>query len=472
MPLQLIALIVLAAGVVIWLGLWLSRRSRAPQRRDAGSAGEFSGDITIPTPDVPPSALQDDDATRAEFEADFDQQITETGEPLKPHHRRRALRDPRLVPTLKFENKPGGKQRLRKARAFSKAEAARLFSLSQRTRNRNLRDLVADEDQLKRYGLPIWRTEADVAKALGIPLKQLHHFAAHRLQETHAHYVTFTIPKRDGSPRLIHAPKRRLKAVLRKLNAELVSRLPVSSHAHGFIVGRSIATNAALHVGRKVVLKFDIADCFPSLHYGRVRGMLIALGFGYPVAASLATLMTEPPRQPVGVGGKRYLTPVGPRVCVQGAPTSPGLCNAILMRLDRRLAGLAAKHGFNFTRYADDLTFSGDDAAKVNELMRSVRRIVTSEGFRLNDAKTRVMRQGGRQTVAGVVVNEMAGLSRQERRRLRAEIHHLNLNPPANNDEAKALRRQLAGKLSYLRMLSPRQAEPLLRQLGSLGKRG
>ncbi|MEJ2226902.1 MAG: reverse transcriptase family protein [Alphaproteobacteria bacterium] len=449
MPLQLIALIVLAAGAVIWLGLWLSRRPRTPQGSKADSAGDTLSGVSIATPEVPPSALQDEDY--AEDGVDFKQHITESGEPLKPRHRRRALRDPRLVPMLKFDNKSGSKPRLKKARVFSKAEGARLFSASLRTRNRNIGDLVADADQLKRYGLPVWRTEADVAKALGIPLKQLHHFASHRLRETHAHYVAFTIPKRDGSPRLIHAPKRRLKAVLRKLNAELVSRLPVSAHAHGFITGRSIASNAAPHVGRKVVLKFDIADCFPSLHYGRVRGLLIALGYGYTVAASLATLMTEPPRQPVVVGGKRYLTPVGPRVCVQGAPTSPGLCNAILMRLDRRLAGLAAQHGFHFTRYADDMTFSGDDDTKINELMRSVWSIVTSEGFRLNEAKTRVMRQGSRQTVAGVVVNEMAGLSRQERRRLRAAIHQT--------------RRQLAGKLSYLRMLNSRQAEPLARQL-------
>ncbi|MEJ2117410.1 MAG: reverse transcriptase domain-containing protein, partial [Alphaproteobacteria bacterium] len=126
---------------------------------------------------------------------------------------------------------------------------------------------------------------------------------------------------------------------------------------------------------------------------------------------------------------------------------------------------LAAQHGFHFTRYADDMTFSGDNETKINELMRSVWSIVTSEGFRLNEAKTRVMRQGSRQTVAGVVVNEMAGLSRQERRRLRAAIHQLAANPPADSAEAEATRRQLAGKLSYLRMLNSRQAEPLARQL-------
>jgi reverse transcriptase-like protein len=99
-------------------------------------------------------------------------------------------------------------------------------------------------------------------------------------------------------------------------------------------------------------------------------------------------LMTEAPRQPVAAEGKLYHVPTGPRVCVQGAPTSPGLCNAILLRLDRRLSGLARKHGFAYTRYADDLSFSGDDAARVSKLMKLVPQIVAGEGFTVNAEKT------------------------------------------------------------------------------------
>ena len=105
----------------------------------------------------------------------------------------------------------------------------------------------------------------------------------------------------------------------------------------------------------------DLKDCFPSINYRRVRGLLISLGYAYPVATTLAVLMTEAPRQPVVASGKTFHVPLGPRVCVQGAPTSPGLCNAILMRMDRRLSGLAQRYDCSYTRYADDLTFSGDD---------------------------------------------------------------------------------------------------------------
>ena len=142
--------------------------------------------------------------------------------------------------------------------------------------------------------------------------------------------------------------------------------------------------------------------------------------------STLAVLMTEAPRQPVEVEGKIFHVPVGPRVCVQGAPTSPGLCNAILARLDRRLAGLAACHEFQYTRYADDLTFSGDDVDKVKLLLNIATRIVDEEGFAVNARKTRVQRRARRQCVTGVVVNQHAGLSRKERRRLRARIHQFN----------------------------------------------
>ena len=303
----------------------------------------------------------------------------------------------------------------------------------------------------------MWTNEGEVAAALGLTVGQLRHYSIHRQRETTPHYVTFAISKRSGGQRQIHAPKRRLKAVQRNLHEQLVSRLPVSPFAHGFCKGRSVATNAAPHVGKSVVIKLDIADCFPTIHVGRVRGLLIGYGYSYPVAQTLAVMMTEPPRQPVEVDGQLYHVPVGPRVCVQGAPTSPGLCNAILRRLDYRLAGLARKYGFEYTRYADDLSFSGHSLADIKPIVTIAARIAREEGLPLNRDKTRVLRAGQRQVVTGVVVNETAGLSRQERRRLRAALHQRR--QAGTPDLAKD--RQLQGKLAYLRMLNPAQADAL-----------
>jgi RNA-directed DNA polymerase len=401
----------------------------------------------------------------AEGEAAVKAEAIQIGGPLKASHRRLALRDPRLLPKPKPETKRRQWPPPPRVRIMPEAEADRLFSATMRTRDRGVRDLTADEEQLRRYRLPLWRSEDDVAAALLLTPKQLQHLATHRLRDIACHYVTFAIPKRNGEHRLIHAPKRGLKGVLRRLDAALVARLPVSPYAHGFAKARSVASNAAPHTGKAVVMKFDIENCFATIHYGRVRGLLIALGYSYPVATTLAVLMTEAPRQPVRIANKLYHVPVGPRVCVQGAPTSPGLCNAILRRLDYRLAGLAAKYGFSFTRYADDLTLSGDDPARIGDLRQGVAKIVTAEGFALNPEKTRIMRKAGRQTVTGVVVNEVAGLSRQERRRLRAAIHQLAKQPPS---AAAAERTRLVGKLAYLQMLNKAQAEPLQSQLAAI----
>ena len=378
-----------------------------------------------------------------------------SGGPLVPGHRRRALHDPRLLP------KPNRKNPWEKPPPVFDADTARrLFSATLRTRVRKIRTLVADEEQLARYDLPVWRTEADLARALGISVGMLRHLSIHRARERAPHYVTFAVPKRGGGERLICAPKVRLKAVQRTLLDALVDRLPVHSAAHGFRSGRSVATCAAPHVGKKVVVRMDLADFFGTVTYPRVRGYFIALGYGYEVATVLAVLMTASPRQPVEIGDVLYHVPVGPRSCPQGAPTSPGLCNAIVHKLDRRLAGLAAALGCAYTRYADDLTFSSDDPAVVGKLLRAVREIAEDEGFLVRRDKTRVMRAGRHQTVCGVTVNETLGLSRRTRRRLRAMIHEeRSRRAEGGGDDARAA--IIDGWLAYLSMLSPTQAAPL-----------
>jgi len=345
-------------------------------------------------------------------------------------------------------------------RYFAGDEARRLFSATLRTHDRNLRSLSTDEAQLTRYGLPIWRSETELAAALEVELKVLRRYSTHSAKDRCAHYVTFAIPKRSGGERRIMAPKRRLKGLQRQLNALLVSKLPVSEYAHGFRSRFSVRTNAQPHVGKAVILHLDIKDFFDSIHFGRVRGLLIALGYAYPVASILAALMTDAVRQPVVVGEARFFPPVGPRFCPQGAPTSPGLSNAVMVKLDRRLAGLARRYGFAYTRYADDLTFSGNDIVAAHALRLLAPRVVQDEGFVVNSRKTRVRRSGSRQSVTGVVVNDVLGLSRQDRRRLRAALHQ-QLQAQAAGSADPATHARLQGKLAYLSMLNAVQARTL-----------
>lgn len=414
---------------------------------------------------APPAARRDVSRLAADEESldTVVETVEDDGAPLKPSQRRLIRRDPRLLPKPKPPANVWPRPRRRKVMEAS--EANRLFAATLRTRNRGIRDLLADEEQLQRWGLPLWRSEQDVADALGISLSRLRHFSIHRDAEPVCHYVAFAIPKRNGTPRTILAPKRRMKALQRTLLRELVDRLPVSPHSHGFLRGRSIRSGADCHVGKRVVMTMDLADFFGSVTFRRVRGLLIALGYGFPVATTLAVLMTESERQPVQLDDRRVFVPVTERYCVQGAPTSPGLCNSLCLRLDRRLAGLAAKYGWNYSRYADDLAFSGDTLEHIGDVRRVATQICRDEGFEVRPEKTRVMRRGSRQSVTGVVVNQTAGLSRKERRRLRAALHRLQQENPARPPSLSA--QALEGRLAYLNMLNPEQAQALRQRADS-----
>jgi RNA-directed DNA polymerase len=434
---------------------------RPPDAREADGPGESRP--LAPSPELPSPGQAPVEAREAS-----EQPAGPAPVRAAEHRRRRVLRDPRLVPRPKGTRLPlwlvglfRFRSTARSPHAFEAGEVRRLSSPTMRTRNRAIRDLIADEERLAHHGLPIWRTEGDLAESLGIPVRTLRYFSIHRDACLKTHYVAFTIPRKSGEPRVILAPKRKLKEIQRDLLELLVRRLPVSDHAHGFRADRSIATNAAPHVGRAVVMAMDLKDFFPSVTFARVRGFLIAMGYGYRVATTLAVLMTECERRASSVNEATYQVATGWRYCPQGAPTSPGLCNAVALRLDRRLAGLAAKLRFSYTRYADDLSFSGDDPGGIPALRRLATRIIEEEGFRVNEAKTRIMRRGSRQTVTGVVVNEVPGLSRQERRRIRAIIHQTG-KPAADPTQLDRLR----GKLAYLAMLNPGQAAALRGKLG------
>jgi RNA-directed DNA polymerase len=388
-------------------------------------------------------------------DGDLDQrrEVIATDGPLRPGGRRRALRDPALLPKPAAERaKPRNKRR----RQLTRDEATRLFAGTLVTRNRALRDVATDVDALARRGLPAWRDEAELAAGLGLTVKQLRHFSIHRAAERVTHYVCFARPKRSGGERLIHAPKRRLKAVLRRVDAALGTKLPVHEAAHGFRRGRSPKTNAEAHAGAAVFVRLDLRDFFPSITAARVRGYLVGMGYGYPVAATLAVLVTEPERQPVDVDGTTYHVPVGPRTTPQGAPTSPTIANALVERLDRRLAGLARRRGLRYTRYADDLTFSSTDPAlAVSALVGAVRRVVEDEGFALNPQKTRVRRRSARITGVTARPDGSTGLSKRERRKIRA------LADAVVCGRAPERRAELDGWLAYLTSVDRAHADAL-----------
>jgi retron-type reverse transcriptase len=232
--------------------------------------------------------------------------------------------------------------------------------------------------------------------------------AADELKSIKPAYAEFTIPKRSGGERRVRAPERRLKGVQRLLLHRVFGRLRAHPAAHGFERGRSIATNAALHAGKAVVVKLDVRDFFDSTRAGRVRRYMRRIGWSREASALIERLCTHKGGLP------------------QGAPTSPRLANLVNFGLDAAMTTLARRLGADYTRYADDLTisFDRDDARAIGKAIRFARRIFKKEGYELHDrTKLRVMRRHERQLVTGLVVNERPALPRRTRRWLRAVEH-------------------------------------------------
>jgi len=298
----------------------------------------------------------------------------------------------------------------------------------------------------------------------------------HREVDSGTHYRRWRIPKRSGGERLISAPKKDLMRCQRWIAASIVEHLPVHGMAHGFLVDRGIKTNAQVHAKSKVVVKLDLRDFYPTITLPRVKGMFRKAGYNEQVATLLALLCTESPRDEMVLRGKTYYVATGPRSLPQGAPTSPSITNTVCLRLDLRLAGLARKLGLHYTRYADDLTFSlrkeQPQENTVARLLRAVEEIAMSEGFRVHEDKTRVMRSGSRQLVTGLVVNPAPGrpLARVPRefiRELRAAIKNRELGRAGHGEPLAVLR----GRAAHVFMADPAKGRMLLERIGKLQAR-
>jgi hypothetical protein len=330
------------------------------------------------------------------------------------------------------------------------------------------------------WNLPRIESEGELAAWLGLSPGELEWFAdlkrlgAKRRDEKLRHYLYRVLAKNTGSVRLIEVPKPRLKEIQRKILAEILDPIPTHPAAHGFVKGRSIKTFAAPHVGQRVVVRMDLRDFFPSMRGGRVQALFRTAGYPDRVADLLGGLCTNAVPRDVWKGTAGMIDPAAlPAVrqiyawphLPQGAPTSPALANLCAYRIDCRLSGLARAAGATYTRYADDLAFSGDAAfeRRSERFAVHVAAILLEEGFEVHHRKTRIMRQGVRQYLAGIVANEHVNVVRADFDRLKATLTNCVLHGPAsqNREQHPSFRQHLAGRVSFVEMINPQKGARL-----------
>ncbi|MBL8507616.1 MAG: RNA-directed DNA polymerase [Chitinimonas sp.] len=335
-----------------------------------------------------------------------------------------------------------------------------------------LDDARHDTARLASKQLPLLDGPQALAAAMGVPLAELRFLAYHRSVSRISHYRRFGIAKKTGGVRLISAPMPRLKRAQYWVLDRILARLPLHEAAHGFVPGRSIVGNALPHVGRAVVLNLDLQNFFPSIAYPRVRGLFQSFGYSRQMATLLALICTETPSEEVELDGNRYHVQTGERCLPQGAPSSPAITNLLCRRLDKRLTATAAKLGFSYTRYADDMTFSADapQADGLARLLWRVKRIIADEGFTLHPDKQRIMRAASRQEVTGVVVNRQPAICRDTLRRFRATMFQVEKDGPLGkqwNGNSNVIA-ALEGYARFIAMVDPAKGEPLCQRAALL----
>ncbi len=360
---------------------------------------------------------------------------------------------------LKEQKKADAAERLRKNQeAVAHRQATDIRFVGQGV-SALLNDRQSDAAKLTAAGLPVLHTPAELAAALALTISKLRWLCFHTEAATRIHYVQFEVPKKSGGTRTLSAPHRTIAAAQRWVLANILEKLPVSAAVHGFVPGRSTLTNARPHAGKAIVVNVDLEGFFPAIGFPRVRHLYRRLGYSGSVATLLALLCTECPRQKVVYDGTTYFVATGRRGLPQGACTSPAVSNQIAHKLDRRLTGLSAKLGLDYTRYADDLTISGgkDFNEKTGYLLARIRHIAQDEGFTLNAKKTRVKRPNARQSVTGLVVNANPGVPRDVVRRLRAILHRAKAEGLAaqNRTGEPNFRSWVDGMIAYVAMSRP-----------------
>lgn len=284
----------------------------------------------------------------------------------------------------------------------------------------------------------------DIADLLNIRLKNLTFILF--VKGTSHCYTSFEIPKRSGGVRIINAPNDELKAIQRKLanrlweyQQEIWEKEKIQPNlAHGFIKGKSIFSNAAIHRNKRYILNMDLSDFFDSIHFGRVCGYFEKNKYfklPHEAAVTIAQIACYNGSLP------------------QGAPSSPIISNLICQTLDIHLLKLAKQFKMDYSRYADDITFSTNNHAFLDDLDAFVEQVKAETlrmGFLINDKKTRLIYRDSRQTVTGLIVNKKINIDRDFYRTTRAMANHLYRGQDITINGVPATMAQLEGRLAFI----------------------
>lgn len=300
--------------------------------------------------------------------------------------------------------------------------------------------------RLNMLGLPVIRSIDEFSQVIHISKYTIYQLSNH----SNKYYRTYKIPKKSGGTRTISQPSKKLKGLQSWILVNILNNTHVSPSCKGFKRKSSTLDNALPHLGANTILNLDIKDFFPSVNSNQVFSVFKSLGYNDLISTVFSNICTYKDALP------------------QGSPCSPIIANLASWKLDLRVLGYVGKRGITYTRYADDLSFSGLSPSNVVKILPMIDNIINSEGFKLNHKKTRISGSARAKIVTGLVISEeRVGIGREKYKTLRAKIHHLTLVGEQTNEE---LLRHVEGWLSYLNSVDKarlRKAQKYINELAT-----
>ncbi len=332
-------------------------------------------------------------------------------------------------------------------------------------------NLISDVTIKTNSNLPYLVNNKDIASWLNVSISQLEWLCDFKRYNPRSpnhlrHYHYSLQKKRNGAYRLIESPKSNLKSIQRKITDDILSHCKMSNSAHGFIKGRNCQTHATLHVNKHYLFIFDIANCFLSIQWKQVYAVFRQLGYNQEVSRYLCALCThrshlnEQLSQSLTVTAKLA---VNERHLPQGSPSSPALSNAVLFHLDNRLCGLANRLNLSYSRYADDLAFSGNHHRNWHFFESLVGSICLEEGFDLNYRKSRLLKPHQKQQITGIVVNEKININRRKYDQIKAILINCQRHglQSQNHENHPNFKEYLFGHIQYVKSLNKSKGKKL-----------
>jgi hypothetical protein len=343
-----------------------------------------------------------------------------------------------------------------------------------RIRRYNLQQIPIPPPKLN-CDIPSLQNIKNLTAWLGLSFGQLENYAANwritnqPTQRHLRHYHYRWMQKHGAQQRLIEAPKQRMADAQRQIYLGILNHIPLHHSCHGFRKQHSCQTYVAPHAEKSVVIHMDLESFFINIPLRRIHALFTSIGYRESVARRLAGLCCN--QTPIDIldknsqltwqQRKQLMTPHLP----QGSPSSPALANLCAYKLDLRLAALAKKLGADYTRYADDLAFSGNSsfARIARHLPVLVAHIAITEGFSVNHRKTRLMRQGVSQRLTGMTLNRFPNYPRKDYDQLKAILYNcVQLGPKSQNrNQLPHFKAHLHGRIDFVRSLNPAKAEKL-----------